>query len=234
MSNKLSTLVQGDTKPELIPIIDIYLGNLFSEKYHRYKSWDNCYLAFQTDKSTKMHALELAFYLASWGMYRGSSGLLQKSHEIHEGAIEILFNKESKELRCDIHREISREHIQGILDLKAKLSSYYQNITYTKDDNIERTITPTDTLITKIMLGTLGCTPAFDRYFLDGLEVLKLPFKTFKHDSLNGLFNFIDAIDIKAAQRHVDSKLQTYYPTMKILDIYFWQLGFMVEMSKKR
>ena len=35
-------------------------------------------------------AIQLAFYLASWGMYRGSSFLLQRAYSVHLGVIEHL------------------------------------------------------------------------------------------------------------------------------------------------
>lgn len=41
-------------------------------KYHRYRSWDICYNAFNSKVETDNLSLHLAFYLASWGMYRGS------------------------------------------------------------------------------------------------------------------------------------------------------------------
>ena len=57
------------------------------DKYHRYKSWEHCYRYFKKNKNKELNydyaALQLAFYLASWGMYRGSSILLWKDYKIH-------------------------------------------------------------------------------------------------------------------------------------------------------
>jgi hypothetical protein len=58
--------------------IEKYLSGITTDEFHRYKSWDNCFQAFSVSKQLEIQVLELAFYLASWGMYRGSSGLLQK------------------------------------------------------------------------------------------------------------------------------------------------------------
>lgn len=71
--------------------IEKYLSSISADEFHRYKSWDNCFKAFSPSTKSEVQALELAFYLASWGMYRGSSGLLQKNHLIHKGAVDILF-----------------------------------------------------------------------------------------------------------------------------------------------
>ena len=56
---------------------------------HRFLSWEHCYSFFlnnkenlKDDASIDLAALNLAFYLASWGMYRGSSFLLQYDYKI--------------------------------------------------------------------------------------------------------------------------------------------------------
>lgn len=61
------------------------------DKHHRFKSWEHCFQFFQSnykklDKEDVLdHAsLHLAFYLASWGMMRGGTFLLQKDYRIHE------------------------------------------------------------------------------------------------------------------------------------------------------
>lgn len=41
-----------------------------------------------------MLALQLAFYLTSWGMYRGSSLLLQKDFTVHLPVVKALLSEE--------------------------------------------------------------------------------------------------------------------------------------------
>ena len=60
------------------PILDIekssvekYLSNMVQDSNHRFKSWEYCYTAFGNLDSVDYLSLHLAFYLASWGMYRG-------------------------------------------------------------------------------------------------------------------------------------------------------------------
>jgi len=62
----------------------LFYKEILDDQYHRYRSWEHCYSCFQRLQSSKSEenvdtaTLHLAFYLASWGMYRGSSQLLQK------------------------------------------------------------------------------------------------------------------------------------------------------------
>ncbi len=115
-------------------IISKYISAVKDEQ-HRYKSWDHCHDAFTAENLTDTHALHLGFYLASWGMYRGSGGLLQKNHLIHKGAVEILYRPEYKNLKCSENNEIDHAKIDTILDLKQKLSEHYNKISFAKGGN---------------------------------------------------------------------------------------------------
>ena len=72
-------------------------------------------------------------------MYRGSSFLLQKDYRVHIPVVsEILSNKYAN-------------YYDGIRR-KVKGSALKNNLS--------------ETLITKILMGTLGCVPEYDRYFV--------------------------------------------------------------------
>src|SRR5688572_2822634 len=159
---------------EIVSVIDKYILGITKDEFHRYKSWDNCFKAFSTSKQTEIQILELAFYLASWGMYRGSSGLLQKNHLIHNEAVDIVFLKNNQKLKCNPNTEVNRHNINAILEVKNQLANHYGSINFTKGADKTKSISPTDTLLSKIMLGTLGCVPAYDRYFIDGLKEMKM------------------------------------------------------------
>jgi hypothetical protein len=220
----------------LINIIEKYLSGITADEFHRYKSWDNCFQAFSTSKQTEIQVLELAFYLASWGMYRGSSGLLQKNHLIHKGAVDLVFSKACQKLKCNQTIEVKRENINAILEVKNQLTGHYSSIYFAKGADKPKPISPTDTLLSKIMLGTLGCVPAYDRYFIDGLKEMKLQHTGFNEFSLNELFNFIgnNKNEIRQAQNIILSKTQRHYPLMKILDMYFWQIGYDKDVKEKK
>src|ERR1700739_3260919 len=67
-----------------------------SDRHHRYRSWEHCYQYFQgatpaaVAADRDVAALRLGFYLASWGMYRGSGFLLQHAYTVHLGVIDCL------------------------------------------------------------------------------------------------------------------------------------------------
>ena len=221
---------------EITPIIEKYLNEITTDEFHRYKSWENCYQAFKVSTQSEILTLELAFYLASWGMYRGSSGLLQKNHLIHRGVVDILFFEQNRKLKCNQSYEVTRNNIKEILDLKAKLADHYSKISFKKGADNSKPISPTDTLLSKILLGTLGCIPAYDRYFIVGLKEMNMKQTLFNDASINELFDFIDRNKIKLenAQKLILSKEKKYYPIMKILDMYFWQIGYDKEIKDKK
>src|SRR5262245_56952795 len=76
--------------------ISAYFGEVVGDPHHRYGSWEHCYRFFQDVKpqglatQREQAALQLAFYLASWGMYRGSSFLLQRAYTVHLGVVDCL------------------------------------------------------------------------------------------------------------------------------------------------
>src|SRR5947207_11913657 len=83
-------LVQKDIKS----VIEEFKSKL--NPAHRYASFDYCYNYFHPSNKKKplddmeKSCLTLGFYLASWGMFRGSSFLLQKNVTHFQKAIEYI------------------------------------------------------------------------------------------------------------------------------------------------
>ena len=84
----------------------------------RYRSWEHCYSHFMRSRGQKnvdydYLSLQLSFYLASWGMYRGSSFLLQKDYKVHIPAVKELLNEKYDNLagiKCvDFRKESNQE-----------------------------------------------------------------------------------------------------------------------------
>lgn len=197
------------------------------DKNNRFNSWNYCYKEFKNvNDNTDSLALNLAFYLASWGMYRGSSGLLQKDYKVHIKGVKII--KNHYYLRCNEESEISKKDIPNIMTLVEKLKEHYGNLYYLKNNDETKKITPTDTLISKILLGTLGCSPAFDRYFIDGVKSQNLYFDKLSKKSFESLFIYLDKnySEIETFQNDMLKSENIYYPKLKIIDLYFWQEGF--------
>src|ERR1700720_549547 len=128
-----------------------------SGEHHRYFSWEHCYSYFRKTTPQRLSAardqaaLQLALYLASWGMYRGSSFLLQHSYTVHLGVIDLL-----GERRFDVlwKREMGAgatddDLVPTILEAIDGIREAYQPFAPTANSR-----QPTDTLITKVLLGT--------------------------------------------------------------------------------
>ncbi len=163
-------------------------------------------------------ALHLGFYLASWGMYRGSSQLLQNDYKVHIEAVDIL--NDYNHLRCNQNYEVAVCDLPEILEIIKELSIYY---------NKKHGVTPTDTLISKIVLGTLGSLPAYDRFFIDGVKQLELKSTTLKEKSLRELFKFIES---NKEELKILKTIYPQYTQMKLIDMYFWQVGFDISKGK--
>lgn len=204
-------------------IIEKYLGKIKVDPNHRFKSWEYCYYAFgDENKSDDELALHLAFYLASWGMYRGGCGIFWKDYKIHLEAVGII--KKYCSLR---DKWYSREDITKIMELFSEIQGYYSGLKYYKPkDNNEFDVSATDTLITKIMLGTIGCVPAIDDLFKRGAGMY--PSKMFDKKLLEQIIEFFERNkgEIQQYQELIKNEIKCCYLPMKIVDMYFWQLGY--------
>src|SRR3989338_6088675 len=92
-----------------------------STSNHRYKSWEHCYNFLKRIKGKKLNneeldlaQLHLAFYLASWGMYRGSSFILQKDYKVFKNIIKTILSKEYA-LLWNIESNLDRKEEMGWL-----------------------------------------------------------------------------------------------------------------------
>lgn len=220
----------------------------------RYKSWEHCFSFFNTELYSYIgkeippqlldHAsLHLGFYLASWGMMRGSTFLLQSDYKVHNSLIkDVLLNKDYAQLwNFDFSNPSPKqidEYLYMLLDkkdgIKAKIIASYSNLKNSQGKISEAS----DTLITKILMGTLGCTPAYDRYFMDGLAYTQVNgngniqfIQKLGNDSLKSLIEFIKQnIDELYS---LNKSLHIQYPLMKLVDMYFWTIGLIEEKETK-
>ncbi|MEM5558342.1 hypothetical protein [Aliarcobacter cryaerophilus] len=191
---------------------------LEEKEFHRFNSWGKCYKYFQDvylknkgDDDTA--SLNLGFYLASWGMYRGSTFLLQNDYTIHKEVVQIIKKYSSKDIF----------DFKIIEMLKNGIIKYYEKNAHknSKNNNLA-----TNTLITKILLGTLGNTPAYDRYFLEGISIYnkqnpnKIIENKFSKKSIENLNVFYEQ------NKEEFLKFEGKFPKMKLLDMYFWKIGF--------
>ena len=82
-------------------------------------------------------------------------------------------------------------------------------------------------LITKIRMGTLGCVPAYDRFFEEGARYLGLEKKTYHEKSLLELAKFYEEHNDRLEEARRGMRVgDLIYPQMKLLDMGLWQVGF--------
>ena len=174
-----------------------FYEELRQDRNGRYRSWEYCYSSFGEARTGTIDvdylSLQLAFYLASWGMYRGSSFLLQKDYRVHIPVVEELLKSEYDELYGLEYTKIYNPQIQELLfRLSNKLKSYYLDV---RSSCVEREIKHgiSDVLITKILMGTLGCVPAYDRYFIEGVKLKGVTTGIYNVRSLQKLADFYKA-----------------------------------------
>ena len=85
-----------------------------------------------------------------------------------------------------------------------------------------------DTLVTKVILGTLGCLPACDRYFIEGFKHTGFHYTRLNPNFIEQVLDFCqqNLRDLKKAQVAIEKIGGVRYPLMKLVDMYFWQIGF--------
>lgn len=272
-------------------------------KFSRYKSWEWCYKFFcenrahyqeiainsetetvEQKKLLEQFALHLGFYLASWGMYRGSSFLLNHDYRVHIPVVKIILEDQYNDLLKldDLIKTNSRD--EGSFDDELnKLSEllfknddndkekglYFRiRAAYKYPDNPpllqdEQELTnneqyATETLITKIILGTIGCIPAFDRFFIKGLKYCEIKadreknnkdvnlsldkypkdsFKKLVDIAKNNVFKSRNLLvgagyDVFIDKNKDAENNELYYPIMKLVDMYFWQIGYELSIAE--
>lgn len=194
----------------------------------REKSWEHCYDQFLISRQRNNYdynklALHLAFYLASWGMYRGSSFLLQKDYTVHIETIKIVLERKYDVLfggECSV----LINSVDRIFEITDRIKEHYRNIRAGVKPNVSTDIS--DILITKILLGTLGCVPVYDEYFVQTIKKYGVARGTYNKTSLIEICQFYEENkELLEKKRNGFVMKDRLYPQMKILDMLFWQLG---------
>lgn len=206
------------------------------EKEHsRLKSWEflyghiNCHRSRLLKKD--MHertALHLAYYLASWGMFRGGGQILYKNLEYFKDLTVILFE--------DIPRQYPSFYKSTFNDFEyVWFQEEFDEVVRKLKKDME--INPTDILLSKILLGVWGEVPALDRYFKHGYKtyINKLPagFDHFRGMGLTGKsmgkLHYVSKLkkwdaNFKKIKFRYNGTLLSY-PHAKKIDMAFWQYG---------
>lgn len=211
----------------------------------RFASFDYCFNYFQSfyrsDKikdiasvnNIEKSTLQLGQYLASWGMFRGSTALLRHSSHSLLPVIECIANTHPTEWEIDINNY--NESIGRLTSLYVKIGNAIE-FPIIKEGGVQQR--PSPILITKIMLGIFGNTPAFDTYFMKGINQSVFINDGFEK-SLNKVIKIWNALyDLYTENKEVfeNDKIETldfhrqtntdiYYTNAKIADMAFFIEG---------
>jgi len=190
----------------------------------RYSSFDYCFNYFQQFKRNKnikdiaknsnleKSCLHLGFYLASWGMFRGNAKLLQKSLPYLKNQLEVISEFDENIWEIDVDN-YNHENIELLSSFKKELIKSFD-------------YKPTDTLITKIMLGVFGNVMAYDTYVEKTYKSMQMG--SFSKPCLLRLnyfyTNFKTTIDrevnkLKTLTFPNNDKLKNQYTVAKVLDM---------------
>jgi len=191
----------------------------------RYSSFDYCFNYFQGFRENgslpliaspaylEQSCLQLGFYLASWGMLRGSSTLLQHSSKSLEPLISAVAATPHQLWEIDAN-SYTDERITALLD---QASAF-------------RRLIPggaSDTLVSKVLLGIYGSVPAFDSYFKRGIGVA-----SFGPKALRSVSRFYSEFaDVIEEHREATIDFKTGLPTTrlytraKVIDMIFFIEG---------
>jgi len=191
----------------------------------RYTSFDYCFNHFQSHReqglvsalaegpAMQLSCLHLGFYLASWGMYRGSTSLLQRSLRQLAPVVEAIADSPEGVWKADAD-DYSDAVCTELLEFAERLRRAFR----------ER---PTDTLVTKVMLGVFGCVPALDQYVIKGSGL-----RTLNRSSLEWLARFyaanrevIDRNRIATLDFDTGKATRRLYSRAKVIDMVFFVEG---------
>ena len=170
--------------------------------------------------------LHLAVYLASFGMYRNSF-LLENDYKVHNKVVAKLCSMEDKYWHFDPFKMSVNELDDEIFVLtkvkKETLSSLYIDIKKETRMNSKNNEVVTDTLISKVLMGTLGCVPAYDERFKKGLKIAGLK-QRYTKQNLCEIIEFIKNNKFENDIYKFCNEHKVYTP-MRVIDMYFWGLS---------
>ena len=176
--------------------------------------------AASDEKTVDLLSLHMGFYLASWGMMCKSTALLQYDCKVHVPAVRAVLK----------HHVLYGQGLDALCEQKAALAGLCDDITaaYTDEENQLRQFeSVSDILVSKVILGTLGITPAYDRNVKQAVKAYDISADTFSPKSFRMLAHYF-------AEKHADTtarmtkemqKLCPYYTRVKVINGILWVLG---------
>ncbi len=202
-------------------------------RYPRYQAWEFLWEHLHrcgsfndagSGKNIETTALHLGFYLANWGMFRGSSKLLNVNLSFFTDFIEYLnANVESEfwDLKLEDFRMRSEMATHKFDNTVSAIKGF--------EGGSKARISWTPTLITKILLGLWGQCPALDQFYILGFRSFSKQQRLRIGPDCSGRH-----LNTLAKLAHEErwpldgfrtQKLNLHYPPGKVLDMAFFNYG---------
>ncbi|MCR5778198.1 MAG: hypothetical protein K6G84_12425 [Lachnospiraceae bacterium] len=221
-------------------VVDTYVGDIRAKQINREKAWEICYSQFyharqQNSCDYDYLSLHLSSYLACWGMFRNSF-LLNTNYKIHIEPVSLIMQSEYDSLcgiRCsDYAGEMSKleKLIVGLKDIYTSSREEIYEIAERKIPYCDIS----DTLVSKVLLGTLACVPAYDRYGVTGMSIDKISPIKLSIESIKSIIRCFENTEFdKLEVSYADESVKIPYPQMKIVDMYYFAKGNQKEHNKE-
>ena len=191
------------------------------------EAWVNCYREFNKNSKSSEEDLakSLDHYLRAWGMYRNS--FINNNPRVHLSVIRILCNGnywDLKGINCS-GVIANKDKIKNLINVVSV--EYIKQRSIVKHNKIDSPISPI--LVSKVLLGTLGCVPAYDSNFTKGLEACGIRPKTFGINSVVAVAEAFMDYESELVSLGMDNEYAGTeffsYPCMKIIDSGLWYIG---------
>lgn len=176
-------------------------------------------------------------------MYRGSSHLLQRDYKVHKKAVREIIDTKYNSLWDYVPSENNIEEANELLFNSDKGLYWKIKESYNWFDSVDGE--SSDTLTTKILMGTFGCVPAFDRFLKSGIKTYqdnhegrktkigkyKLT-QSIEKDQKHEATESFKALATFALEHSEELKIKSdfYYPPMECVDMYFWEIGYEMDI----
>ena len=199
----------------------------------RYASFDYCFNYFRSfrerdrtaditaPQNLQMSCLQLGFYMASWGMLRGSSTLLRRSARHYEPVIDVIAAAPAEVWDLDADRYSS-----GTWPVIRQLDQQIRRA-FGHDNEV------TSALATKVMLGVFGNIPAFDTRFRRGFRAATFGPKAFSRlgEFYQEHAGIIERHRISTLDFRTGHPTRRRYSRAKVIDMIFFIEGGAIRTS---
>ena len=206
-----------DTVDLIIKSSTEFYNDLKVDENGRYRSWEHCYSHFIKARGSQ----EIDYDYLSL-------------HKVHIPVVKELLNEKYDVLAgidCIGFKDDSNQKL--LQDINSFLEQYYDKIRHkVKGQELKNQLS--FTLITKILMGTLGCVPAYDRYFIAGIKNQKVATGNYNLKSIMQLVDFYEKNSARFEPVREKMKVEGMpYPQMKMIDMGFWQVGLELDTNKR-